>query len=116
MATDTAMVVPVDTNIRMQITAADVIHAWKVQSFGVMMDAIPGRLNEFWFNADREGVYFGFCSELCGLDHSFMPITVKVVSQEAFQEWLGWAVDEFGGTVPEVVAEAQAPAAQAQAQ
>jgi cytochrome c oxidase subunit II len=107
MATDTAMVVPVNTNVRMQVTAADVIHAWKVQSFGVMMDAVPGRLNEFWFNAEREGVYFGFCSELCGLDHSFMPITVKVVSQEAYEQWLDWAIGEFGGARPEVVAAAQ---------
>jgi cytochrome c oxidase subunit II len=101
MATDAAMVVPVGKTIRMQVTGADVIHSWKVQSFGVHMDAIPGRLNEMWFRADQEGVYFGFCSELCGLDHTYMPITVKVVSEEAYEEWLDWAIGEFGGTRPE---------------
>ncbi len=101
MATDSAMVVPVNTNVRMQVTAADVIHSWKVMSFGTMMDGIPGRLNETWFRAEQEGIYFGFCSELCGLDHSFMPITVKVVSREVYDEWLDWAIDQFGGTRPE---------------
>jgi cytochrome c oxidase subunit 2 len=101
MATDSAMVVPVGAVVRLQVTAADVIHSWKITSFAVQMDGIPGRLNETWFQAEQEGVYFGFCSELCGLDHSFMPITVKVVSQEVFDEWLDWAIDEFGGTRPE---------------
>ncbi len=101
MATDSAMVVPVDKTIRIQVTGADVIHSWKITSFGVHMDAVPGRLNETWFRADKEGIYFGFCSELCGLDHSFMPITVKVVSEEVYEEWLDWAIDEFGGTRPE---------------
>lgn len=101
MATDTAMVVPVNKTVRLQVTGADVIHSWKINSFGVHMDAVPGRLNETWFRAEREGIYFGFCSELCGLDHSFMPITVKVVSEEAYEEWLDWAIGEFGGSRPE---------------
>jgi cytochrome c oxidase subunit II len=101
MATDSAMVVPVGAVVRMQVTAADVIHSWKITSFAVQMDGIPGRLNETWFQAEEEGVYFGFCSELCGLDHSYMPITVKVVSREVYDEWLDWAIAEFGGTRPE---------------
>jgi cytochrome c oxidase subunit II len=101
MATDSAMVVPVGATIRMQMTGADVIHSWKITSFAVQMDAVPGRLNEMWFRAEQEGVYFGFCSELCGLDHTYMPITVKVVSQDVYDQWLDWAIDEFGGTRPE---------------
>lgn len=98
LATDTAVVVPVDTVVRLQTTAGDVIHSWTIPAFGVKMDAIPGRLNETWFSADREGVYFGQCSELCGKDHSYMPITVKVVSQERYAEWLDWAIEQYGGT------------------
>ncbi|MEM9011932.1 MAG: cytochrome c oxidase subunit II [Pseudomonadota bacterium] len=88
LATDTAVVVPVDAVVRLQVTAGDVIHAWKIPAFGVHMDAIPGRLNETWFQAEREGIYFGQCSELCGKDHSYMPIVVKVVSEEAYAAWL----------------------------
>jgi cytochrome c oxidase subunit 2 len=98
LATDTAVVVPVGATVKLQTTAADVIHAWAMPAFGVKMDAIPGRLNETWFRADVEGIYFGQCSELCGKDHSFMPITVKVVSQEVYDAWLDWAIDEYGGT------------------
>lgn len=88
LATDTAMVVPVDTNVHLLVTGSDVIHAWTVPSFGVKVDAIPGRMNELWFNADTVGTYFGQCSELCGSQHSFMPITVKVLSQEDYDAWL----------------------------
>lgn len=98
LATDTAMVVPVGAVVRLQVTGADVIHAWTIPAFGVKADAIPGRLNETWFRPEREGVYFGQCSELCGKDHSYMPITVKVVSSEAYAAWLDWAIDEYGGT------------------
>lgn len=97
LATDTAVVIPVNSTIVMQITAADVIHAWTIPSFGVKQDGVPGRLAELWFEADREGVYFGQCSELCGKDHSYMPITVKVVSQEKYDEWLASAVSEYAG-------------------
>jgi cytochrome c oxidase subunit 2 len=88
LATDTAVVVPINTTVVMQITGADVIHAWTIPAFGVKQDAVPGRLAELWFSAEREGVYFGQCSELCGKDLSYMPITVKVVSQEVYDAWL----------------------------
>jgi cytochrome c oxidase subunit 2 len=98
LATDTAVVVPVNQNIVLQITGADVIHSWAIPSFGVKLDAVPGRLAETWFNATKEGVYFGQCSELCGKDHAYMPITVKVVSQEVYDTWLAGAIDEYAGT------------------
>ena len=88
LATDTAVVVPTGATVVMQVTAADVIHSWTIPAFGVKQDALPGRLAELWFNADVEGVYFGQCSELCGIAHAYMPITVKVVSPEAYQQWL----------------------------
>lgn len=98
LATDTAMVVPVDTTVVVQVTAADVIHSWTIPAFGVKQDGIPGRLAELWFSAEKEGIYFGQCSELCGKDHAYMPITVKVVSKEAYQEWLDTAIAEYNGT------------------
>ena len=82
LATDTAVVLPVGATVVMQVTAADVIHSWTIPAFGVKQDAVPGRLAQLWFTADREGIYFGQCSELCGKDHAYMPITVKVVSQD----------------------------------
>ncbi|PUB16305.1 cytochrome c oxidase subunit II [Yoonia sediminilitoris] len=88
LATDTAVVVPVGATIVMNVTGADVIHSWTVPAFGVKQDAVPGRLAQLWFAADREGTYFGQCSELCGKDHAYMPITVKVVSQELYDEWM----------------------------
>jgi cytochrome c oxidase subunit II len=91
LATDTAMVVPVGKTVVVQVTAADVIHSWTIPAFGVKQDAVPGRLAELWFEAEKEGVYFGQCSELCGKDHAYMPITVKVVSQEAYDAWLDGA-------------------------
>jgi cytochrome c oxidase subunit 2 len=97
LATDYPVVVPVGTNVRMQIAGADVIHAWKIPAFGVHMDAVPGRLNETWFNADREGVFFGQCSELCGKNHAYMPIVVKVVSKDVYEKWLDGAILEFAG-------------------
>jgi len=97
LATDTAVVVPIGKTVVMQVTAADVIHSWAVPAFGVKQDAVPGRLAQLWFSADREGIYFGQCSELCGKDHSYMPITVKVVSQEAYDAWLDQAIAANGG-------------------
>nr|WP_281494084.1 cytochrome c oxidase subunit II [Jannaschia sp. S6380] len=88
LATDTSVVVPVGKTIVMQVTGGDVIHSWTIPSFGVKQDGIPGRLAQLWFRADEEGVYFGQCSELCGIAHAYMPITVKVVSEEAYAEWL----------------------------
>lgn len=98
LATDTALVLPVNKTVVVQVTGADVIHAWTIPAFGVKQDAVPGRLAELWFKAEKEGVYFGQCSELCGKDHSYMPITVKVVSQEAYDQWLDGAIEEYAGT------------------
>ncbi len=97
LATDTAVIVPVNKTVVMQVTGADVIHAWTIPSFGVKQDAVPGRLAELWFKAEKEGIYFGQCSELCGKDHAYMPITVKVVSEEAYDAWLKGAIDEYAG-------------------
>ena len=82
----------------MTVTGSDVIHSWTIPAFGVKQDAVPGRLAQLWFKPNKEGVYFGQCSELCGKDHAFMPITVKVVSQEAYNVWLDGAIKEFAGT------------------
>ncbi len=98
LATDTAVVVPVGAVVVMQVTSADVIHSWTIPAFGVKQDGIPGRLAQLWFAAEREGIYFGQCSELCGKDHAYMPITVKVVSEEAYAAWLDEAIEEYGGT------------------
>ena len=95
LATDNPVVVPVNKNITVQVTASDVIHAWKIMSFGVHQDGVPGRLAELWFKPEKEGVYFGQCSELCGLNHSYMPIVVKVVSQEEYEAWLERSVEKF---------------------
>lgn len=91
LATDTAIVIPVGKTIVMQVTAVDVIHAWTIPAFGVKQDAVPGRLAQLWFTAEKEGIYFGQCSELCGNLHAYMPITVKVVSQERYDAWLAQA-------------------------
>jgi len=101
LATDTRVIVPIDTVVVMGVTADDVIHSWTIPSFGVKQDAVPGRLAQLWFKAEKEGVYFGQCSELCGKDHAYMPITVEVVSKEAFAEWVESAQDELAdnGTV-----------------
>ncbi len=97
LATDTSVVVPVNKTIVVQVTGSDVIHSWTIPAFGVKQDAVPGRLAELWFNASQEGVYFGQCSELCGQAHAYMPITVKVVSEAAYAEWLGKAKAEYAG-------------------
>jgi cytochrome c oxidase subunit 2 len=88
LATDNDVVVPVDTTVRVIVTGADVIHSWAVPSFGVKIDAVPGRLNETWFHATKTGMYYGECSELCGQSHAFMPIAIKVVSKEDFAAWV----------------------------
>ena len=97
LATDTAVVVPIGKTVVMQVTAADVIHSWTIPAFGVKQDGVPGRLAELWFSAEKEGIYFGQCSELCGFYHAYMPITVKVVSEEAYEEWLAGAKEEYAG-------------------
>jgi cytochrome c oxidase subunit 2 len=100
LATDTAVVVPVGKVVVMQVTGSDVIHSWAMPAFGVKQDGVPGRLAELWFNVEKEGIYFGQCSELCGKDHAYMPITVKAVSQENYDKWLAGAVDEYADTNP----------------
>ncbi len=87
LATDTTVMVPVDKHIRLQITSDDVIHSWALPAAGVKMDAVPGRLNEIWMKLDQPGLYYGQCSELCGLNHGYMPIMVEAVSEAAFGTW-----------------------------
>src|SRR5690606_10500135 len=88
LAATEPMVVPVNQVVRVQTTGADVIHAFALPAFGMKMDAMPGRLNEQWFKAEQIGTYYGQCSELCGVDHAFMPIEIKVVSQADFDAWV----------------------------
>lgn len=88
LATDTVIVVPVDTKVRLLTTSEDVIHAWAMPAFGVKVDAVPGRINESWFQVAREGTYYGQCSELCGVNHGFMPIQIEAVSKEKFAAWV----------------------------
>ena len=95
LAVDNDVVVPVGKVVRILVTAADVIHNWNIPSFGVKADAVPGRINELWFRADREGIYYGQCMELCGRDHAFMPIAVRVVSEAAYQAWAAEARQRF---------------------
>lgn len=109
LGVDNRVVVPVGRTVRVIVTASDVIHSWAVPAFGVKMDAVPGRLNETWFNARTEGVYYGQCSELCGARHAFMPIAVEVVSEERFAQWLQQAKEKFAadGTPTRVAAAGQ---------
>ena len=95
LTTDTRVVVPVGKVIRVQVTSTDVIHSWAVPSLGVKKDTVPGRLNATWFTVDREGIFYGQCSELCGLNHGFMPIEVHAVSEEKFIEWIEEAKEKF---------------------
>ena len=95
LAVDNELVVPVNRTIRVITTGADVIHAFAVPSFGIKIDSIPGRLNETWFRPTREGIYYGQCSELCGKDHAFMPIAVRVVNDEQFKTWVEGARKKF---------------------
>jgi cytochrome c oxidase subunit 2 len=111
LAVDNEMVVPVNKIVRVQVTGQGIIHAFAVPSFGIKVDAIPGRLNETWFKATREGIYYGQCSELCGLNHAFMPIAVRVVSEQAFNAWVEEAKKKFAAAPDEksvVVAAARA--------
>ena len=95
LAVDNEVVVPVGKVVKVLITANDVLHAWALPSFGVKRDAVPGRINETWFKAEKVGTYYGQCSELCGIKHAFMPIAVKVVSEDEYQEWLSEARVKF---------------------
>jgi cytochrome c oxidase subunit 2 len=95
LTVDNEVVVPVNKVVKVLITANDVLHAWALPSFGVKRDAVPGRINETWFKAEKVGTYYGQCSELCGIQHAFMPITVRVVSEEDYAEWLSGAKIKF---------------------
>lgn len=97
LATDTEVVVPVGKDVLVQVTANDVIHSWTIPAFAVKQDAVPGRIAQLWFNVEKEGIYFGQCSELCGVNHAFMPIVVKAVSPETYAAW----VEAQGGTIGE---------------
>lgn len=100
LAADDPLVVPAGATVRMQVTSTDVIHGWGLPSFGVKIDAIPGRLNETWFRVDEPGIYYGQCVELCGKDHAFMPIEVHVVPQAQFAAWMN---EKTGGTASAAV-------------
>ena len=95
LQTDTEMVIPVNTKVRLVITGKDVIHSWAIPAFGVKKDAVPGHFNEIWFEVNKEGTYYGQCSEICGTGHGYMPITVRAVSKEEFQKWIEFAQDEY---------------------
>lgn len=94
--TDTQLVLPIDTNIKILVTAADVLHAFAVPAFGIKKDAVPGRLNETWVNIEKPGVYYGQCSEICGTGHAYMPIMVRAVSKQDFAKWIEEAKQEYG--------------------
>ena len=100
LATDTTVVVPVDTTVRVLVTATDVLHAWAIPVFGIKIDGVPGRLNETWFRATEEGTFYGQCSDLCGIGHGFMPIQLKVVSKDEFAAWVDKAKVEYGDATP----------------
>ena len=95
LTVDNEVVVPVNKVVKVLITANDVLHAWALPSFGVKRDAVPGRINETWFKAEKVGTYYGQCSELCGIQHAFMPITVRVVTEEEYAIWLAEAKMKF---------------------
>ncbi|HVV92031.1 MAG TPA: cytochrome c oxidase subunit II [Hyphomicrobiales bacterium] len=107
LSVDNEVVVPVGKVVRVLVTGADVIHSFAMPAFGIKADAVPGRMQEVWFNADREGTYYGQCSELCGRDHAFMPIVIRVVSQQEYQNWLPGARKRFAENVPAVPAARQ---------
>ena len=113
LAVDNEAVLPVDTVVRLEITSQDVIHSFVVQAFGVRMDAVPGRLSTVWFKAEKEGMFYGQCSKLCGKDHAYMPIAIRIVSKEKYAAWLVEAKTKFAsnGAAPQAFASA-APAAQ----
>ena len=113
LSVDNEAVVPVNKTVRFQVTAADVIHSYVVPAFGIRIDAVPGRLNETWFKAEREGIYYGQCSKICGKDHAFMPIAVRVVSEQQYQAWVADAKKKFASAPAETTfAEAGAAARQ----
>ena len=110
LSVDNEIVVPVNKNVLVQVTGADVIHAFALPAFGVKIDAIPGRLNETWFKATKTGMFYGQCSELCGKDHAFMPIAVRVVSEQEFATWVEGAKKKFATNPGNTLASAGASA------
>lgn len=108
---DNRVVVPVNTTVRMLVTAGDVIHSWAIPAFGVKKDGVPGRINETWFKAEREGVYYGQCSEICGTNHGYMPIAVEVVSKANFDAWVAKTKTAMAPDASRDVAQAPVPAA-----
>lgn len=108
LATDNAIVLPVDTKIRVLVTGSDVIHSWAMPAFGVKIDAVPGRLNEVWIQIEEPGMYYGQCSELCGIRHGFMPIMIKAVAKPEFDDWVKRAREEFARVDAPAVAVADA--------
>ncbi|MER9103008.1 cytochrome c oxidase subunit II [Mesorhizobium sp. M7A.F.Ca.US.010.02.1.1] len=105
LAVDNELVVPVNTMTRVLVTATDVIHSFAMPSFGIKIDAIPGRTNETWFKAEKEGIFYGQCSQLCGKDHAFMPIAIRVVSDAQFKTWLAAAKTDLPGANKTLMAE-----------
>jgi cytochrome c oxidase subunit 2 len=105
---DQRLVLPVDTNIRLQITSADVLHSWAVGSIGFTRDAVPGRLNETWTRIEKEGVHFGHCRELCGTGHPFMPVAIEAVSKERFEAWIAERRTAAAPAAPRTYAEGPA--------
>ncbi len=95
LSVDNPIVVPQGKHVRLNVAASDVIHSWAMPAFRIKVDAVPGRLNQLWFKAEREGVYYGQCSELCGRDHAFMPIELRIVPQDQYDEWLRLAYDDI---------------------
>ncbi|MEX0814405.1 MAG: cytochrome c oxidase subunit II [Dongiaceae bacterium] len=111
LETDNRIVLPIDTNIRLLVTATDVIHSWAIPAFGVKLDTVPGRVNETWMRITREGTYYGQCSELCGIGHGYMPIAVEAVSKPAFDAWVAEAQVKFARADGAVTRLAQGAAA-----
>jgi cytochrome c oxidase subunit II len=105
LAVDNEVVVPIDTTVRVLVTASDVIHAFAMPAFGVKTDAVPGRINEIWFKAKKEGLFYGQCSELCGKDHAYMPIAIRVVSDAEYNTWFGAAKTDLDGANKALMAE-----------
>ena len=103
LATDNPIVIPVGKKVLLQVTSADVIHSWAMPSFAIKQDGVPGRIAQAWFQADREGVYFGQCSELCGINHAYMPIVVKAVSQEKYDAWMAQAKTTLAADASDVL-------------
>ena len=102
LTTDTTVVVPVNKIVRVQVTAADVLHSWAVPAFSVKTDAVPGRLNETWFKAEKTGIYYGMCSELCGVNHQSMPIEIHVVTDDEFEKWVAESQKKYANSTENI--------------